>query len=176
MMGIRLRLSFLISRSKISTGSSTKWSLSSMFVDYDDENEEKKKHDEIDSLENRTEKMKTPIPTIPRSPRINLSSDKNIVQELTDTVSLSAATISKYPQKERRISSKYSHLPGELRRIYRRQGYMIRDMERKCVTTDEFWKVHGKVDQVLHEIVPQLAERATNDLIKGNLKRVMADT
>ncbi|GKC93422.1 hypothetical protein Tco_1158864 [Tanacetum coccineum] len=58
----------------------------------------------------------------------------------------------------------------------RRQGYMIRDMERKCVTTDEFWKVHGKADQVLHEIVPQLAERATNDLIEGNLKRVVADT
>ncbi|GJU75305.1 hypothetical protein Tco_1272375 [Tanacetum coccineum] len=35
--------------------------------------------------------------------------------------------------------------------MYRRQGYMIRDMERKCVTTDKFWKVHGKVDQVLHE-------------------------
>ncbi|GJZ88086.1 reverse transcriptase domain-containing protein [Tanacetum coccineum] len=39
----------------------------------------------------------------------------------------------------------------------------------------EFWKVHGKVDQVLHEIVPQLDERATNDLIEGNLKLV-ADT
>ncbi|GKA03923.1 hypothetical protein Tco_0676704 [Tanacetum coccineum] len=58
----------------------------------------------------------------------------------------------------------------------RRQGYMIWDMERKCVTTDEFWKVHGKVDQLLHEIVPQLAERATNDLIEGNLKKVVADT
>ncbi|GKD75661.1 hypothetical protein Tco_1333943 [Tanacetum coccineum] len=53
----------------------------------------------------------------------------------------------------------------------RHQGYMIRDMERKCVTTDEFWKVPRKVYQVLHEIVPQLAERATNDLIEGNLKR-----
>ncbi|GKC88887.1 hypothetical protein Tco_1149536 [Tanacetum coccineum] len=31
--------------------------------------------------------------------------------------------------------------------MYRRQGYMIRDMERKCVTTDKFWKLHGKVDQ-----------------------------
>ncbi|GKE28900.1 hypothetical protein Tco_1444284, partial [Tanacetum coccineum] len=36
--------------------------------------------------------------------------------------------------------------------------------------------VHGKVDQVLLEIVPQLTERATNDLIDGNLKRVVADT
>ncbi|GKE94866.1 hypothetical protein Tco_1579721, partial [Tanacetum coccineum] len=124
--------------------------------DDDDENEEEKKDekkdDEMDSLENRTEKMQTPIPTTPRSPRINLSSDKNIVQELTDTVSPSTTTTSKDPQKERRISNKYSHLPGALRRMCRRQGYMIRDMERKCVTTDEFLKVHGKVDQVLHEI------------------------
>ncbi|GJV89265.1 hypothetical protein Tco_1533203 [Tanacetum coccineum] len=33
-----------------------------------------------------------------------------------------------------------------------------------------------KVDQVLHEIVPQLAKRATTDLIEGNLKRDVADT
>ncbi|GJR21789.1 hypothetical protein Tco_0970316 [Tanacetum coccineum] len=46
----------------------------------------------------------------------------------------------------------------------------IRDMERKCVTTSEFWKVRKKVDQVLHEIVPQVAERATEDLIENNLK------
>ncbi|GJY33298.1 hypothetical protein Tco_0417767 [Tanacetum coccineum] len=93
--------------------------------DYDDNKEEKKyekKDDEMGSLENRTEKMQTPIPTTPRSPRINLLSDKNIAQELMDT------------------------------------------------------KVYGKVDQVLHEIVAQLAERATNDLIEGNLKRVVADT
>ncbi|GJT60060.1 hypothetical protein Tco_1003593 [Tanacetum coccineum] len=64
-----------------------------------------------------------------KSPRINLSSDKNIAQELTDTVSLSTATASKYPHKKRRISSKYSHLPGALRRMCRRQRYMIRDME-----------------------------------------------
>ncbi|GJS09695.1 hypothetical protein Tco_0366491 [Tanacetum coccineum] len=67
---------------------------------------------EMGSLENRTEKMQTPIPTTPRSPMINLSSDKNIVQELTDTVSLSTPTTSKAPHKQRRISRKYSHLPG----------------------------------------------------------------
>nr|GEV87218.1 hypothetical protein [Tanacetum cinerariifolium] len=49
---------------------------------------------------------------------------------------------------------------------------ILEDMERKFVTTDEFWKVHGKFDQVLYEIVPQLAERATNDLIEGNLKEL----
>nr|GEZ55299.1 hypothetical protein [Tanacetum cinerariifolium] len=47
------------------------------------------------------------------------------------------------PDKKRRISSKYSHLPGVLHRMCRRQGYMI---------------------------------RATNDLIVGNFKRVVADT
>ncbi|GJR47146.1 hypothetical protein Tco_1315249 [Tanacetum coccineum] len=79
----------------------------SMFNDDDDsEKKDEKKDDEMDSLENRTEKMQTPIPTTPRSPRITLSSDKNIVQELTDTVSLSTATTSKYPQKEIHISSK----------------------------------------------------------------------
>ncbi|GKC35753.1 hypothetical protein Tco_1048137, partial [Tanacetum coccineum] len=95
-----------------------------------------------------------------RSPRINLSSDKNIVQEL----------------KQRRISSKYSHLPGALHRMFRLQGYMIRDMERKFITTNEFWEVHGNVDQVLHEIVPQLAERAIEDLIENNLKPIVANT
>ncbi|GJV10823.1 putative reverse transcriptase domain-containing protein [Tanacetum coccineum] len=148
-------------------------------VDDDENKEEKKdekKDDEMDILQNRTEKMQTPIPTTSRSSRKNLSSDKSIGQELTNIVSLSTTTTSKYPRQKRRISSKYSHLPGALRRICMRQGYMTRDMERKCVTTDEFWKVHGKVDQVLHEIVPQLVERATNDLIEGNLKRVTADT
>ncbi|GJX11425.1 hypothetical protein Tco_0201284 [Tanacetum coccineum] len=56
-------------------------------VDDDDENEKEKKDEkkddvgahEMGSLENRNEKMKTPIPTTPRSPRINLSSDKTIV-------------------------------------------------------------------------------------------------
>ncbi|GKA61241.1 hypothetical protein Tco_0760648, partial [Tanacetum coccineum] len=120
-------------------------------VDDDDENKEEKKDekkdDDMGSLENGTEKMQTPIPTTSRSPRTNLSLDKNIDQELTVTVSPSTATTSKYPHKKRRISSKYSHL-----------------------------LVHGKVYQVLYEIIPQLAERATNDLIEGNLKRVVADT
>nr|GFA83625.1 hypothetical protein [Tanacetum cinerariifolium] len=46
--------------------------------DNKEEKKDKTKDDEIGSLENRKEKMQTPIPTTPRSPRINLSSDKNI--------------------------------------------------------------------------------------------------
>ncbi|GJT87585.1 hypothetical protein Tco_1069302 [Tanacetum coccineum] len=71
--------------------------------------------------------------------------------KLTDIVSLSTTTTSKDTHKKRRISSKYSHLLGALRRM--------------C-----------KFDQVLHEIVPQLAERATNDLIESNLKPIIVDT
>ncbi|GJR12191.1 hypothetical protein Tco_0794843 [Tanacetum coccineum] len=36
-------------------------------------------------------------------------------------------------------------------------------MEGKCVTTDEFWKVHGKVDQVLHEIMKSSLQDQAND-------------
>ncbi|GJS76120.1 hypothetical protein Tco_0726001 [Tanacetum coccineum] len=149
-------------------------------VDDDDDKEEEKVDEKegngMGSLEIRTEKMQTPIPTTPRSPRINLSSDKNIAQVLMDTVSLLTPTTSKDPHKQIRISSKYNHLLGALHRMCIRQGYMIRDMERKCVTTSEFWKVHKKVDQVLHEIVPQLVERATEDLIENNLKPCIAET
>nr|GEV85779.1 hypothetical protein [Tanacetum cinerariifolium] len=109
-------------------------------VDDDDEIKEEKKDDEMGSLENKTQNMQTPIITTPRSHRINLSPDKNISQELTDTVSLSTTTTSKDPDKKRCIS------------------------------------IHGKVDQVLHEGVPQLAKKATIDLIEENLKRVVADT
>ncbi|GJR58604.1 hypothetical protein Tco_1500766 [Tanacetum coccineum] len=93
-----------------------------------------------------------------------------------DTVSLPTATTSKDPYFTRRISSKYIHPPGALRRMCRRQGYMIKNMERKCVTTKYFWKTHKKVDRVLHEIIPQLAERAMDDLIENNLKPSIAAT
>ncbi|GKC44625.1 hypothetical protein Tco_1062347 [Tanacetum coccineum] len=50
--------------------------------DDDDDSEEEKKVDKIGSFKIRTGKMQTPILTPPRSPRIILSSDKNINQEL----------------------------------------------------------------------------------------------
>ncbi|GJW64478.1 retrovirus-related pol polyprotein from transposon TNT 1-94 [Tanacetum coccineum] len=163
-------------------------------VDDDNEKEEEKKDDEMGSLEIRTEKMQTPIPTTPRSPRINLSLNKHIAQELTDTVSLSTPTTSKDSHKQRRISSKYNHLPGALRRMCRHQGYMIRDMECKCVTTYEFWKVHGKVDQVIYEIrdafqdavhaliskefdeqAPQIIEELFKQYVQHNMKSNLQD-
>ncbi|GKE03548.1 hypothetical protein Tco_1395566, partial [Tanacetum coccineum] len=145
-------------------------------ADIEEEKKDEKKYDEMGSLDIRTEKMQTPIPTPPRFPRIILSSDKNINQELTVTVSPLTTTSSKDPHKKRHIFNKYNHLSSALRRMCRHQGYMIKNMERKCVTPDKFWKVHRKVDQVLHEIIPQLAERATNDLIESNLKPMVANT
>ncbi|GJV15445.1 hypothetical protein Tco_1360768 [Tanacetum coccineum] len=79
----------------------------------DDDDEEKvneKKDEEMGSLETRTEEMQTPIPTTPRSPRTILSSDKNITQELTDTVLLPTTTTSKDPHSKRRISNKSSSM------------------------------------------------------------------
>ncbi|GJX73517.1 integrase, catalytic region, zinc finger, CCHC-type containing protein, partial [Tanacetum coccineum] len=105
------------------------------YVD-DDDGEEKvdeTKDAKMGSLETRTEEMQTPIPTPPRSPRTILSSDKNITQELTDTIPLPTATTSKTPHSKRRISSKYSHLPAALHRMCRRQGYMIQNMEQKAI-------------------------------------------
>ncbi|GJW50753.1 hypothetical protein Tco_0092104, partial [Tanacetum coccineum] len=63
-----------------------------------------------------------------------------------------------------------------LRRMCRRQGYMIQDMERKCVTTAKFWETHNKIDDILHEVVPQIAENVTNDLIEANLKPCIVNT
>ncbi|GJW34775.1 hypothetical protein Tco_0057695, partial [Tanacetum coccineum] len=63
-----------------------------------------------------------------------------------------------------------------LRRMCRRQGYMIQDMEKKCVTTAKFWETHNKIDDILHEVVPQIAENVTNDLIEANLKPCIVNT
>nr|GEX26432.1 hypothetical protein [Tanacetum cinerariifolium] len=55
-------------------------------------------------------------------------------------------------------------------RMCRRQGYMIQNMERKCVKTNQFWKTHKKINQVLRQGVSQLVEKAIEDLIESNLK------
>ncbi|GJW66578.1 hypothetical protein Tco_0121002 [Tanacetum coccineum] len=145
-------------------------------VDDDDDNEREKKDDDMGSLEIRNEETQTTIPTPLSSPRKILSSDKKTSQELTDIFSNPTTITSKHSQVKKRISSKYSHLPGALRRMCRRQGYMIQDTERKCVTTAKFWETHNKINDILHEVVPQIAENVTNDLIESNLKPRIANT
>nr|GEW19378.1 hypothetical protein [Tanacetum cinerariifolium] len=135
-------------------------------VDDDDDNEREKNDDKMDSLEIRNEETQKTIPTPLSSLRKLLSSDKKFFQELTNIVSIPPITTSKHSQVKKRISSKYSHLLGALRMMCKRQGYMIQNMERKCVTTGKFWETHNKVDQVLKEVVPEIAE---------NMKRSLKD-
>ncbi|GKF15275.1 hypothetical protein Tco_0056737 [Tanacetum coccineum] len=108
------------------------------FVDDGDDKEEEKQNDDMGSLESRNEETRTTIPTPPSSPRKILSSHKKIDQKLTDIVSIPTTTTSKHSHVKKRISSKYSHLPGSLCMMCGRQGYMIQGMERKCVTTAKF--------------------------------------
>ncbi|GJR47650.1 hypothetical protein Tco_1315753 [Tanacetum coccineum] len=112
----------------------------------DDDKESEKQDDEMGSLEVRNEETQTTIPTPLSSPRKILSSDKKTFQELTDIVSNPTISTSKLPQVKKRISSKYSHLPGALRRMCRRQ------------------------------VIPQIAENVTNDLIEANLKPCIVNT
>ncbi|GKE92349.1 hypothetical protein Tco_1573444, partial [Tanacetum coccineum] len=80
-----------------------------------------KKDDDMGSLEIRNEETQTTIPTPLSSPRKILSSDKKTFQELTNIVSNPTISTSKHSQVKKKISSKYSHLPGALRRMCRHQ-------------------------------------------------------
>ncbi|GKA16330.1 hypothetical protein Tco_0696077 [Tanacetum coccineum] len=121
-------------------------------VNDDDDKEREQKDDEMGSLEIRNEEMQTTIPTPLSSPRKILSSNKKTFQELTDIVSNPDTSTSKHSQVKKRISRIYSHLPRALRRMCRRQCYMIQDMERKCVTIAKLWETHNKIDDILHEV------------------------
>nr|GFA27486.1 hypothetical protein [Tanacetum cinerariifolium]GFA53658.1 hypothetical protein [Tanacetum cinerariifolium] len=110
-------------------------------VDDDDDKEREKQDEEMGSLEVRNEETQTIILTPLSSPRKILSLDKKTFQELKDIVSNLNISTSKHSTVKKRISSKYSHLSGALRMMCRRQGYMIQDMERKCVTTE--FKAHA---------------------------------
>ncbi|GJT51871.1 hypothetical protein Tco_0978028, partial [Tanacetum coccineum] len=98
---------------------------------------------EMGSLETRIEETQTTIPTPPRSPRTILSSDKNITQELTDTVPLPTTL----------------HTPN---------------ME--FPTSIVIFQTHKQVNQVLHQGVSRLTEKAIEYLIESNLKPCIAET
>ncbi|GJW99575.1 retrovirus-related pol polyprotein from transposon TNT 1-94 [Tanacetum coccineum] len=91
--------------------------------------------------------------------------------ELTDIVSNPTTSTSKHSQVKKRISKKHSHLPGALCRMGRRQGYMIQDMERKCVTTAKFWETYNKIDDILHEMKRNLQDRADDIALWEALRR-----
>nr|GEU74006.1 two-pore potassium channel 1-like [Tanacetum cinerariifolium] len=137
---------------------------------------------ETGSMETKKEKMPTPIPLPTRSPRKNLSLDKTLSQELMKTLSPLTATTSKTQHKKRRIFSKYSHIPGVIHRMCRRQGYMIQRMEKKYVTNRNMKRVVADTviqerDALQAEMKCNLQDQAANpalwDVLKRKLERLL---
>ncbi|GKA60064.1 hypothetical protein Tco_0759377, partial [Tanacetum coccineum] len=81
-------------------------------------------------------------------------------------------TLTASPQGKKRKQS--AGESSALCMMCRRQGYMIQNMEQKCVTTKKLWKTHTQVNQVLHLGVSQLVEKSTKELIENNLKPCIA--
>ncbi|GJT47137.1 hypothetical protein Tco_0955852 [Tanacetum coccineum] len=57
-------------------------------------------------------------------------------------------------------------------RMCRRQGIRMQHMKKTFVTNSYFQEILEKVNEALKEIVPKLAQSATNDLINDNLPRI----
>ncbi|GJW98357.1 putative reverse transcriptase domain-containing protein, partial [Tanacetum coccineum] len=57
----------------------------------------------------------------------------------------------------------------------KRQGFIIKQMEKKFVTNQVFQGIKERVNKVLHDIVPKISSNVNDDLINDNLPRVMAD-
>ncbi|GJS49470.1 hypothetical protein Tco_0599591 [Tanacetum coccineum] len=141
-------------------------------VDDDDENEREKKDDDNDddvnddqtdhtldktqetcSFKTRNEKMQTPIPLPHRSPRTNLSLDKTISKELTDTVSpltFNCHYISRSKQNKTYFQQKF-------------------------VTNRDFEAIQKNVNNVLHDAIPKIASNASNDIIEDNLPKFIVE-
>nr|GEV41747.1 hypothetical protein [Tanacetum cinerariifolium] len=121
------------------------------------------------SIETRNEQMQTPIPTLNRSPRKDLSSNKTICEELTAIVSPTTATKSKSKSKRGFISNKTKILPGSIVGMCRRHGQNHNHIKRKFVTREFFI---GKIREVLdhcNSVVPELTFAKTNEMIKEEM-------
>ncbi|GJS77379.1 hypothetical protein Tco_0727260 [Tanacetum coccineum] len=157
-------------------------------VDNDDDAEEKKddKKDDNNNDDDHTDhasikvhvtvvrrlgKRRCRHPFLHPSPRIDLSSNMDINQELTASTSLPPATLSK---QSKPISKRYAHILGAIHKMCRRQGIMMQQMQKKFVTNREFQDIKERVDGVLNDIVPKIALNATNDLIRDNLPGIVA--
>ncbi|GJR51344.1 retrovirus-related pol polyprotein from transposon TNT 1-94 [Tanacetum coccineum] len=114
-------------------------------------NDEKK--DETSSMEIRKEKIQTPIPSLTRSPRKNLSSDKTLSHELTTAVSLSTATTSKVKSKSkakskaRSTSIKPKILPGSIAGMCRRRGLIRTHLKSTFIRIEFFYRKDPRINQ-----------------------------
>ncbi|GKA56518.1 hypothetical protein Tco_0755590 [Tanacetum coccineum] len=147
----------------------------------DDDNNDDDDHDDhsliktqrTGSSEIRTKKMLTPIPLPPRSLRMNLSSDKAITEEFT--VSYTHMPDASTQDRPKPISRRYTHIQGFVKRMCKRQGFMMQHMQKKFVTNIHFQGILEKVNESFKEIIAKIAKSATNDLTKDNLPRLVTD-
>ncbi|GJS26753.1 hypothetical protein Tco_0487373 [Tanacetum coccineum] len=125
------------------------------------------------SLEIRTKKMQTPIPSPPRSPRKDLSLDKAIAQELMVSVSLTPASSSQDHSKLN--SNKCKILPRSIAQMSRRRGQLRKQTNRTFVINNYFQDKMKEMNETIHNTVPELTVSTKNDLIKESLLRMVND-
>ncbi|GJZ85509.1 hypothetical protein Tco_0650848 [Tanacetum coccineum] len=125
------------------------------------------------SSEIRQEKMHALIPSPLRSPRIDLSSDKDINQKLTATVSLTPATSSKVHSKP--STSKRIILPGSIARMAKRHSQLRKKLRNTFVINTHFQEKKAGMSSQITNRIPELTVPKTNELIKEALPRLVID-
>ncbi|GJZ68951.1 hypothetical protein Tco_0632501 [Tanacetum coccineum] len=109
-------------------------------VDDDDDKDAEKVDEEeggkMGSFETKTENMQTPIPTPPRFPRTILSSDKNITQELTETMKRSLQDRANDPD-HRHDDHQEDDAPPEGEKRVKRHKALKRSKSARVIDEDE---------------------------------------
>ncbi|GJX12431.1 hypothetical protein Tco_0204189 [Tanacetum coccineum] len=155
--------------------------------DVNDDFEKEKKDDEKDdddknddkvsgSLETRNEQTHTPIPSPPRSPRNDLSSDKTISKELTVNISPTHDTTSKDPSMSQPTSSTTKIPPGSVAELSRRHGQLREQLMNTFITKEYFEGKRKEMSDKLNNLVPELNVEKTNELMREAISRIVNDT
>ncbi|GJU92318.1 hypothetical protein Tco_1304741, partial [Tanacetum coccineum] len=121
------------------------------------------------SLEIREEKKQTPLVTTPRSPRIDLSSDKAPAIELTET------NISMFDVPSYSTSHCVKHLRGVVARVTKRKNKKIKTMKKNFVHRSEVQNLCTKIEDTFDNEVFPLVEDTTGSIVKANLRRIIKE-
>ncbi|GKD83230.1 hypothetical protein Tco_1350069, partial [Tanacetum coccineum] len=115
------------------------------------------------------EKRYTPT-TTPRSSRTHtdsLSSDKEELEELTASEPLSSS-----PKPKTKRSKFFKDI---LARMSRRYGYMFCHMRQSFMPKKDMEAISNVVHATLKKVVPPMVDKTTNDIVKKNLSKVVAE-
>ncbi|GJT46487.1 hypothetical protein Tco_0955202 [Tanacetum coccineum] len=151
--------------------------------DDDDEDDDNDDHDDyalvinkvLGSLETRNAQTQTPIPSPPRSPRNDLSSDKTVSEELMANVSPTANTTSKDPSMSQPISSTSKILPGSVAELSRRHGQLRKQLTDTFITKEYFDNKMKEMSNTLNYLVLELTIDKINELMKEAIPRMVND-